>query len=540
VPAARRRRPEPSKLLAEGAAVARYLGDLRAFLRTPIGPDEGRASLELAFQTREERFLRLVAGAIFGQSRSPYLPLLRQAGVEHGDVEGLVLEHGLQGALERLFDAGVHVSLAEFKGYRPIQRPGLEPSPKAADFTNPLTTSGFVGASGGSRGMSRRVRVDLEVVAHEVAYDWLWIEGFVVDPDAPGALWRPAPPGGAGLKQALRAAKRGRPIERWFAQNRFVPRRRRGKDFLFAGSTLVASRLWGVRIPRPEYVPASDVLAVVRWLAAKTGAGTPATLGTPATSCVRVCLAARDSGFDISGTVFFIGGEPVTEAKAAVVAERGCRYVANYSMAETGLMGLSCARGTGPDDLHLLEDKVAVVLRERRTASGEPVDALHLTTLHPASPSVMLNVESGDTAVLGERECGCPLGSVGFRRRLSEIRSYEKLTSEGMTFVGERIVHLVEHVLPERFGGGPLDYQLVEDEQAGLTTVSVVVDPRVGDVDEAAVVETVLATLGANIGARMMMTEVWRGAGVVRVVRREPYVTAAAKVQPLHVLRRKR
>jgi hypothetical protein len=33
------------------------------------------------------------------------------------------------------------------------------------------------------------------------------------------------------------------------------------------------------------------------------------------------------------------------------------------------------------------------------------------------------------------------------------------------------------------------------------------------------------------------MADVWRGAGTIEVVRRDPHVTAASKVMPLHVVR---
>ncbi len=95
--------------------------------------------------------------------------------------------------------------------------------------------------------------------------------------------------------------------------------------------------------------------------------------------------------------------------------------------------------------------------------------ALLFTTLLPTSAKVLLNFESDDYGViLTERECGCPIGELGFERHLHTIRSYEKLTSEGMNFVGGDLLRLVEEVLPSRFGGGPPDYQLVEEEVDGL------------------------------------------------------------------------
>jgi hypothetical protein len=63
------------------------------------------------------------------------------------------------------------------------------------------------------------------------------------------------------------------------------------------------------------------------------------------------------------------------------------------------------------------------------------------------------------------------------------------------------------------------------------------VSPRVGAVDEAALVHLVLDTLGARDTAHRMMTALWRDGGTLRVVRREPYATTTGKLQTLHVAR---
>ena len=133
-------------------------------------------------------------------------------------------------------------------------------------------------------------------------------------------------------------------------------------------------------------------------------------------------------------------------------------------------------RAAAIDEVHLLLDKVAVLQYPKVVRPGlPPVGALHLTTLLPSCPKLMLNVETDDYGVLSERDCGCPLGALGFRTHLHDIRSYEKLTSEGMSFLGGDLLTLVEELLPQRFGGGPADYQLVEEEVGGLPKVSLVV-----------------------------------------------------------------
>jgi hypothetical protein len=75
---------------------------------------------------------------------------------------------------------------------------------------------------------------------------------------------------------------------------------------------------------------------------------------------------------------------------------------------------------------------------------------------------------------------GCALEACGYSTHLREIRSYSKLLGEGVTLIGNEMVHILEHVLPARFGGTPLDYQLSEEEDSeGLTRLYLVISPRV-------------------------------------------------------------
>ncbi len=166
------------------------------------------------------------------------------------------------------------------------------------------------------------------------------------------------------------------------------------------------------------------------------------------------------------------------------------------------------------------------------------VPALYYTTLLPSSPKLMLNVESDDYGILEKRRCGCLLGELGFDLHLHEIRSYDKLTSEGMTFLGSELISLVDELLPSRYGGNPTDYQFVEEEEGGLPRISLVISPRVGVVDEAKIVDAVLALLKSYPSSKKLMSDVWRDSRTLRVVRREPYVTSAAKILPLHLVRK--
>jgi hypothetical protein len=108
-----------------------------------------------------------------------------------------------------------------------------------------------------------------------------------------------------------------------------------------------------------------------------------------------------------------------------------------------------------------------------------------------------------------------------------------------MNFLGADLHRLVEEVLPARFGGQPTEYQLLEEEEGGLSRVSVLVSPRRGAIDERALIATVLDFLDRVPNARAAYGERWRDAGTLRVRREEPYATSASKILALHVSRLK-
>jgi hypothetical protein len=344
------------------------------------------------------------------------------------------------------------------------------------------------------------------------------------------------PPSASGANNSLRHVKLGLPVAVWFTPYKAPPGLDALKFGLFTAYTVRVGRLLGARLQPPRHRPPAEAAHVARWLAARTHEGLPAYLDTQAGLGIRACLAARDEGLDISGTFFRFGGEPFTEAKASIVAAAGARAVCNYAMAETGRIATACGDPTSHDDMHFMSEKLAVLQRDRSVAGGRTVGAFHYTALLPSAPKVMINVESDDYGDLADRPCGCPFGEVGLTRHMSGIRSYEKLTSEGNQFLGSDLMALVERLLPSRFGGAPGDYQLVEEEVGGLPKVSVVARPALGALDEGEVVAAVLAYLRTKPRNRLM-ADVWRDGETVRLVRREPTMTSAGKILPLHIAR---
>jgi hypothetical protein len=213
--------------------------------------------------------------------------------------------------------------------------------------------------------------------------------------------------------------------------------------------------------------------------------------------------------------------------------------VPRYGANEAGPIGFGCLAPADADEVHVLEDLHAVIQPGSADARPElPPQALLLTSLRPTARLMLLNVSSGDQGVLGTRRCGCPLEGLDWTRHLHGIRSFEKLTAAGMTFADAHLIHVLENVLPARFGGGPADYQLVEEEaEGGRPRLRLLVHPGIGPLDPAAVRETFLAAVSRGSGVERVMGLAWREAALLRVERRPPERTSAGKILHLRTPR---
>jgi hypothetical protein len=531
--------PSPARTLADEVgkipshvAYARRLG---AWLRAPLDLTGARDAVRTALARREAELLATLRHGVYSHPQSPYLALLRNAGIELGDVEAAVREEGVEGALARLYDAGVRITLDELKGRVPITRPGLELPVEAEDFENPLLLVDLRLTGGGTRGPQRSVPIDLRLYTRDAAHLRLFQAAAGLEGRPIGA-WRPSLPATPGIYHVLLHAKLGQRTERWFAQLPPYPPRASVRSSGLLGVTVAVANLVGAGIPWPRHVPLECAGEVARWLAGQVSARRRPYLNTTASGAVRVCEAARREGLQIAGTAFRVGGEPYTAARDRVLSSAGCTGFPLLQSNEVGRIGMTCAARRNPDEVHLLLDKLAVLRRDVDARTRRVEGALVLTTLWARAPKLLLNVESDDTAVVDDGRCGCALGELGLTTRLHTIRSWEKLTTEGMTFTAAETVHLVEEVLPARFGGGPTDYQLVEDRSGPISRVLLLVSPRVGAVDTHGVRETALSTLAEGGPGRRFMAESWREAGLPRVERREPYATGRPKILPLHVI----
>ena len=516
----------------------RFAAGLRPFVQSPLSLPDCRSLVEQCIRDRERNFLLLMKKAVFGHPQSPYLALLRWAGVEYGDLERMVGQDGIEASLQRLFKADVYVSLDEFKGRRPIERPGLRLAITAEDFDNPLLAREFEVRTSGTTGPRKRLAIDFDLLKYDAAHRRMVYEANGIG-NRPSAAYRAVPPGSSGIKNVLFAVKFGNPLKRWFSPTAVSWNPKMLPSAIFTQMAVRGAQLWGGSIPHPEHVPLEDAAPVSRWLADQVAQGTPALLSGSVNSMVRVCTSAEKHGLDITGTVFLAGGEPITDAKVGLFRKSGVGVCPNYAMSESGPLGGGCADREAVDEVHLYYGKVAMFTQPRVMTHGESaVDALYLSTLLPETPKIMLNLETGDYGELRERRCDCLLGELGLRYHLHHIRNYEKLTTGGMHFLGSDVIALIEEALPSAYGGQPTDYQLAEVEDGAVTRLDLVVSPRVGEVDEKAIVRTVLEQLGSGSRGNHMMAAHWAQGETLRLVRAHPFTTSEGKIPPLKVLPR--
>jgi hypothetical protein len=229
----------------------------------------------------------------------------------------------------------------------------------------------------------------------------------------------------------------------------------------------------------------------------------------------------------------------VTEQRRRHAEACGARMLVQYSTSEASGLSFGCSEPSSADDVHVLLDRFAVGKRRRAAVDGGPiVDAVLVTSLAETTGKIHLNTESGDYARLEERDCGCLLGSLGMQAHLSEIRSFEKLTGEGVTFACSNLEQILEQVLPARFGGTGLDYQVAEEESVnGAIRLIVRVSPSVGEVDASEVRATVLAELGRDDATGQYQAAMLQTSGSIEIRREPPVLTSVGKVLPFQLLK---
>jgi hypothetical protein len=512
----------------------RFFSRLPVVLRKRLTLAEASVVVAQRLERREECFLSNLRNSIFGYPGSPYLDLFGAAGCEYGDAEKLVHGEGVEGALKILFHHGIYISVDEFKGRRPAVRGGTTIKLDPDSLRNPCAAYHVPVASGGSRGGGTPVFMDLAFVRGCAINSLFYFNAWG------GRNWRKATwevPGAGARFRLIKYACFGSPPGRWFSQ---IDPGDPSLDPVFRLNSWgmhIASYFAGVPIPRPIHTPLSNPQPLLKWSQQVIREGGVPHIFTFPSSAVAACKAAMNSGGDLEGTRFTIGGEPITRARLDSVRSVGATALPRYGSMECGPIGYGCMKPVEVDEVHLLNDLHALIQAgPEGEVFGFPENGLLITALHPRSPFVLLNVSMGDEAVLSPRSCGCPLEELGWHVHLHTIRSYEKLTSGGITFFGSDVIHVLEVVLPERFGGGPTDYQLLEEEgPGGVAAVKLLVSPSVGDVDFEQVRTAFLESLAANSAVNQVMIRLWKESDVLTVERRNPQQTRSGKVLHFHI-----
>ena len=515
----------------------RFARGLRRLVRRPVAPEAARATVTAERAARSDRFLRSLDALVWPTPRSPLRLLLVNAGLERGDVEQLIGEHGLDGALEVLRDAGVYVAYEEYQGTQPARRGSASFDFSPPDFFNPATTADYLASTGGSRGAGTPVELSF---AYERRQAVLRSLGFQASGmlGAPTSIWLPVFPSAAGFGAVIKAMGGGNRPERWFSQigNRTAGVTAHKQQF---NSLLpLLNTVARTHVPLPEHVPTSDPDPVVEWLADALRREGRAAIAGYASSITAAARRAAERGVDLTGTVAYPASEPVTTAKLDTMRAAGMATWPLYAFVPEGAIGMACPE-LPTEEYHLWDHDLAVVSRRRTRDDGVPVDAFCWTSLSLEAPRVLLNVENDDYGEVrtDAEPCSCLIGQVGVRTRLGGIRGLSKVVAAGISVPGEVFDRITDEALPARIGGGPGDFQFVEDEVDGGAVVSLRVHPDLGRVDEAAVLDVTTAILGESDNG-VLATEVWRPAGTLRVVRAAPLQTRAGKTLSYERVRR--
>jgi hypothetical protein len=520
---------------SELRAFAGFLTGIPRFVRRRMTLEEAMAIIRDRLRNRERNFLGVIERSVFGNPRSPYRALLAMAGCSLPDLRELVGREGLEGTLAQLRRAGVYISFEEFKGLQPIVRGSVTVHASPSDFDNPTSGRYYATTTSGSTGVGRRVLLDLEhfetlLPSRIMVRDVQGIRG------VPAANWSDIPPGG-GLKGVLLQAAAGGDATHWFTARKNNPLRFR----MATHAALITARLAGAKVAWPKYLPFDQAVVLARWARAQVDRVGACTIHASVSRVLRIAVAAREAGIDLTGTVLRGGGEPPTPAKVSQIESSGATFRSSYAFSEVGQVGTSCLHADSPNDQHFMRDHLAMIQASRPVPGfAMEVSAFCYTSLLPTSPKLLFNVESDDYGTVDTRPCGCRWESLGFPEHIRDIRSFRKLTGEGVTLVGSDMERILDEVLPARFGGSALDYQFAEEEdERGFTRLTLRVAPSVTLDDEAAAIEVVLGALEHAGAGGLSAQSTYRQAGTLRIRREAPMITNRGKLLPLDVSARR-
>lgn len=514
---------------------SRLAFDLRQFLKTPVTLEQSKLTISHRLKNREQHFLNLVQKGIYQNPRSPYRQLLQYAGCEYTDFESSVNKNGIEPTLQNLLNKGVYISWEEFKGKKEVVRGGKRFYFKETDFDNPYLSNYYQVRSGGSRSAGTRTVFDLRHRAEMSYYYSIMLEANRAT-GYPMVLWFAGLPSIAGIGALIQYARLGQPVIKWFSPAKPENLGTSLRDRLAANFIIYGGRFWGAKLVKPQYVSIENASEIAVFLEKVNKSSGGCNICCFVSQAVQVCQAAIEKNIDIQGVHFFVGGEPLSQAKRKQIEAAGALVTPRYHITEIGSIGFSCMNSTNTDDVHLFHDTIAAIQHKRQVEHTDiMVDAFMFSNLLVSAPKILLNVECDDYGLMETRDCGCLYDELGFNRHISNIRSFAKLTGSGMTIIGSDLVYILEEILPKKYGGSAADYQIIEEEDNNAQTyLNLLISPTRGNIVESDVIATILNELRRSVNGGKLAAGFWSQINTLRVKRSHP-VSSSGKILTLHL-----
>src|SRR5687768_2696200 len=172
----------------------------------------------------------------------------------------------------------------------------------------------------------------------------------------------------------------------------------------------------------------------------------------------------------------------------------------------------------------------------RRPRCGNRIDAEDTLVHHPRSirPADTHQYIHGRSSGCGFRSVRLPDDKNGLAYSNPQYIELRKTHCRGHGTAGRRRGSNAGRYLPAKFGGGPTDYQLVEDTAGAEPRLRLLVRPSVGPLDLVKVAETFYETIGKGNGVERIAAEQWRQLNVLRVERAQLLTTPIGKVLHVH------
>jgi hypothetical protein len=492
-----------------------------------------RATIESLVRNRAANFLSMAKG-ILADSEHPYTLLFQGAGCTYADLETEVGRNGLETTLSRLLAEGVYLTLDEFRRNTEIVRGGRHIRATMAHWENTAGKGPLKEVSSGSSGgKSLKTSHSLEYFQFRIACGRI-LRDELRDGQRASITMLAILPSSIGLAGCLSATKLGYRSERWFAL---------GGGSIFKNAhykamtaAIVARlRLAGADVPYPVYLAPDDFSPVAEFIARRKAAGVPASIVGMVSSTSRVAAAALDAGLDIRGTLALVTGESLTDAKRDLIERAGIEVYPLYATSEFGGIGMPCRQMRSGNCVHITRAGLALVSRRQESWGDEEMDSLHITSLLPFAPHMLINVETGDTGVIERAACDCEFSRIGYDLQVRDIAAATKLRGQGHTLGAPELIRLLEEGLAQKFGGRSGDYQLLEIEGKAQTEMVLRIHPRAGVGSPEEVLAYFLDKCRHTYGGSLTVLT-WAESNGVRVEVEPPILAASGKFRAVRLL----